>query len=485
MVKVTVLLTSYNHADYIEKSINSILNQTFKDYEFYIIDDCSTDNSWDIINKYNDKRIIKIKNKINMGSILNPELVRKFKGEYIAIAHCDDYWEPEKLAKQVKYLDQNEHVAACFTHVKLIDDYDNEVSVDNYVDFNLENRTRFEWLNYFFYKGNCLCHPSLMIRKKVQLNDNLFVYGMGACPDFYRWVKLCLKHDIYVYPEKLTCFRVRRSGMNTSGYNYNNIIRSAYDNSKVLYLYKSLSKEEFVNVFPNSKKFFVNNYFNSNFALARICIDEISNGYSIYFGLNCIFELLQNKKIKQELKKNYKYTIKNFINETGKYDVFKIIEKNFLQTSSIFYSFDGIYSEERKLSKQVLIRSDGSFNVLFNNLNLNVANIRFDPDEFNYRLYKDVKIFINGEETNFNTNASIIEGNTFKFYHTDPIFEINYKGEINEIYIIGKTQILETSYLLEEIKKMTKEEVLNDISLRKKLNKIKNKIKNKAKKIFY
>lgn len=478
MVKVTVLLTSYNHANYIEKSIDSILNQTFKDYELFIIDDCSTDNSWDIINKYNDKRIIKVKNNINKGSILNPELVRKFKGEYIAIAHCDDYWEPEKLAKQVTYLEQNEHIGACFTHVKLIDDYDNEVPVDNYVDFNLENRTRFEWLNYFFYHGNCLCHPSLMIRKKVQLDDNLFVYGMGACPDFYRWIKLCLKHDIYIYPEKLTCFRVRRSGMNTSGYNYNNIIRCAYDNSKILDLYKSIPSKEFMNVFPNSKKFCVNDYFNSNFALARICIDEISNGYTIYFGLNCIFELLQDEKIKRKLEENYKYTVKNFISETGKYDVFRTIEKNFVQISSVFYSFDGTYSEDKKISKQVLIRSDGSFSILFNNLNLNVTNVRFDPDEFNYRLYKDIKIFINGKEETFDTNASVVDGNSFEFYHTDPIFEINYKGKINEIYVTGKTKILDTSYLLEEIKQITKENVLDDMNQRKILNRIKNKIKN-------
>ena len=64
---VTVLLTSYNHGDYIRGSIESILNQTFKDFELYIIDDCSSDNSWDIIQEYKDDRIIAIRHEKNEG----------------------------------------------------------------------------------------------------------------------------------------------------------------------------------------------------------------------------------------------------------------------------------------------------------------------------------------------------------------------------------------------------------------------------------
>ena len=481
MTKVSILLTSYNHVDYVGESIESILNQTYKDYELYIIDDCSKDNSWDVINKYKDKRIIKIRNKCNKGSALTPELVKKFKGEYIAIAHCDDYWKEEKLEKQVEYLDNNKNIGACFTHVKLVDEKDNEITADNYVEFNVENRTRFEWLNHFFYKGNCLCHPSILIRKDVQLNDNLFIYGMGACPDFYRWVKLCIKHDIYIYPEKLTCFRIRRSGLNTSGYNYNNIIRCTYDNSKVLDLYKSLSKTDFLKVFPEAEKYCVNKYFNPIFALARICIDDIASNYCIYFGLNCIFDLLQNERTKKELAKYYEYTIKNFIFETGKYDTFKTIEKTYLQTSSIFYSFDGTYSEENKMTKQVLIQTDGSFNVLFNNLNLDVKKVRFDPDELNCRIYKNIKIFINGKEVEFSNNASVEKENTFAFYHSDPIFEMDYSGNLDEIYITGETEIIETNYLIDEITRIaeekTKMDITNEINQRKIVNRIKNKLK--------
>ena len=97
MPKVSVILTSFNHEKYLKESIDSVLNQTFKDFELFIIDDGSSDNSWDIIKSYNDKRIIKIKHEKNLGQNLTMELIKQFKGEYFAVAHCDDRWEKEKL----------------------------------------------------------------------------------------------------------------------------------------------------------------------------------------------------------------------------------------------------------------------------------------------------------------------------------------------------------------------------------------------------
>lgn len=94
---VTVLLTSYNHGDYIRGSIESILNQTFKDFELYIIDDCSSDNSWDIIQEYKDDRIIAIRHEKNEGGCTTRALYSGFKGKYFAMAHCDDMWELDKL----------------------------------------------------------------------------------------------------------------------------------------------------------------------------------------------------------------------------------------------------------------------------------------------------------------------------------------------------------------------------------------------------
>jgi Glycosyltransferases involved in cell wall biogenesis len=124
MPKVSVVLTSYNHEKYIKEAIDSVLNQTYTDFELIIWDDASTDNSWNIINCYNDKRIIKFRNEYNRRAVyaINNSISEVAKGEYIAIHHSDDVWEPAKLKKQVEFLDNNQGCGAVFTAASIIDD---------------------------------------------------------------------------------------------------------------------------------------------------------------------------------------------------------------------------------------------------------------------------------------------------------------------------------------------------------------------------
>ena len=477
MPKVTVLLTSYNHADYLERSINSVLNQTYKDFELIIIDDCSTDDSWNIINKYKDKRIKKIRNKQNKGSILTEKLVNSFNGTYFAVAHCDDMWEPSKLEKQINFLEKNKKYAACFTWVSLIDENDNKISSDNYLDFNVTNKNRFEWLNYFFYNGNCLCHPSVMIRTDIQKSEKLYANGMASLPDFYRWVKLCLKHEIYVYPEELSYFRIRKAGMNTSGYNFNNITRISFEICNILELYKNLSKEDFIKVFPQSKKYKKGKYFNLLYSLGRICIDEIGSNNYRFFGLNCIYDVLKDVEELSNIKKIYNYTLKEFALETGSIDVFNVLNEKNINSSSIYFSADKNYIEENKISKKYLVKNNNHFDILYDNLNLKDANLRFDPDEGKFQKYSDVVIYVNGNKVNYNTNGKIINNDEIEFYNLDPQFEFYYKGVINNIYITGKCQVLNNSYALaafqNDIKNQIEKKLINNMKSKRLTFKIK------------
>jgi glycosyltransferase involved in cell wall biosynthesis len=107
--KVTVLMSVYNGEEHLREAIDSILNQTYKNFEFLIIDDGSTDGSVNIIRSYLDPRIRLIKNKKNIGITrsLNKGL-KLARGEYIARMDDDDIAFPERLEKQVRFL--NEHV---------------------------------------------------------------------------------------------------------------------------------------------------------------------------------------------------------------------------------------------------------------------------------------------------------------------------------------------------------------------------------------
>lgn len=103
--KVSVILTSYNHSKYIRKSIESVLKQTYTDFELIIWDDASTDNSWNIISEYTDERIRAIRNESNQYMAYFRNAVSEVaQGEYIAIHHSDDVWGADKLEKQVAFL---------------------------------------------------------------------------------------------------------------------------------------------------------------------------------------------------------------------------------------------------------------------------------------------------------------------------------------------------------------------------------------------
>ena len=293
MPKVTVLLTSYNHEEFIADSIESILNQTYTDFELYIVDDCSMDNSWEVIQKYNDPRIIAIHHEKNMFGCSNREFYKNFKGQYFAMAHCDDLWELDKLEKQVKYLDEHPEAGACFSWVQLIDDYGNNYDNPDHPYskvFLEENMNRFEWLNHFFYNGNRLCHPSSLIRLNIQMNENLFPGGLGALPDFYRWIKLCLKHEIYVYPERLTKFRIHVDESNMSGQTPTNRIRVHNEFYQIAKLYGLIQDQsEFLKVFPEANEYVVDGKMNVDYALAP----EFKFPKPLYSSYEAIVELLK------------------------------------------------------------------------------------------------------------------------------------------------------------------------------------------------
>lgn len=101
---ISIIIPTYNRANLIGKSINSVLNQTFKDFEIIIVDDGSTDNTENIVKNFDDRRIRYIKNKRNKGACAARNAgIKIAKGKYIAFQDSDDEWLPEKLEKQIKF----------------------------------------------------------------------------------------------------------------------------------------------------------------------------------------------------------------------------------------------------------------------------------------------------------------------------------------------------------------------------------------------
>lgn len=121
--KVSVVMTAFNSSAYLPEAVESILNQTLSDFEFIIIDDCSTDNTWEILSNYaaSDTRLILVRNEENLGTAKSSNKgLCLAKGEYIARFDSDDIALPTRLQEQVKYMESNSSVALITTPVEYI-----------------------------------------------------------------------------------------------------------------------------------------------------------------------------------------------------------------------------------------------------------------------------------------------------------------------------------------------------------------------------
>lgn len=480
MSKVTVLLTSYNHENFIKETIDSILDQTFNDFEVYIIDDCSTDNSWEIIKSYNDKRIIKIRNTENKNNIVNHELFSKFQGEYFAMAHSDDTWDKTKLEKQVKYLDEHKNIAACFTWVELIDinskKFENSQHPYSKV-FNIHNRNKHQWLKEFYEHGNRLCHPSSMIRMSAQLKEDLFVYGMGSLPDFYRWVKLCLNNDIYIIEEKLTNFRIQNEDTKESGINQKNTIGINSDLINIAKLYTKINKNDFLNIFPKAKKYLIHNKINYEYAMAMTFLESNYKQFKLT-GLEILFNLLNNKESKSEIANLYNFQTKDLINLTRKYDIFNAINSDAWLSTNIWCFQDYLTNPQPSQSKYVFIQNE-DFYVEYAFKQNHCNKIRFDPDEQKFRVFWELEFYLNNNIISaepFGTKDINLENESIMFYTPDPQFYIDIpKGTCASNFIVkGKTRLLEPKEIEQHINSLVKPDSIRNQIKKKILNTIRN-----------
>ncbi|CAA9203643.1 hypothetical protein FLA105534_04823 [Flavobacterium bizetiae] len=200
--KITVLMPVYNCELYIKETIDSILDQTFTDFEFLIIDDASTDKTIDIIKAYNDSRIKLIVKPFNTGytNSLNHGL-KIAKGEYIARMDGDDISIVERFEKQVKLLDENIDVAVCGTLFNIIGTSNTVVVPQNHEDIKLG-----------MLKKCCLGHPTVMIRKSY-LEKFALNYDVTKEPaeDYDLWTRLLPMAKLHNLQEVLLSYRVHTS----------------------------------------------------------------------------------------------------------------------------------------------------------------------------------------------------------------------------------------------------------------------------------
>lgn len=257
MTKVSVIIPNFNCSQFLQRSIDSVLSQSIEDLEVLIIDDGSTDDSVSVIQNVTDPRVRSIIQPRNTGgaSALNIG-IRNTHAPLIAICNADDEWLPQKLATQLSFSDR-QSPGAIFSDCDWIDETGRSLSrqeVPEYNAFKVHNKSRSEWIRTL-YKINCLCHPSVLIRRQVYDDCGFYDNRFRQLPDFDMWLRLIQKFDIFVVPEKLVRFRLRTAGSNTSAVSPANSTRDANETALILEnFFRSLDENEFVRAFGSLKQ---------------------------------------------------------------------------------------------------------------------------------------------------------------------------------------------------------------------------------------
>ncbi len=200
---ISVIIPVYNREAFLPTAVTSVLNQTYKNIELLIIDDNSKDETYfSILNFLKDKRVSYYYLDKNFGvSYARNFGIKKAKGDYIAFLDSDDYWLPEKLEKQIKYMLKN-NFKICQT---------DEIWIRKGKFVNPKKKHR-KIEGDIFEKSLelCIVSPSaVLIKKEVFENIGLFDENMPACEDYDLWLRASLKYKIGLLNEKLI---VKRNG---------------------------------------------------------------------------------------------------------------------------------------------------------------------------------------------------------------------------------------------------------------------------------
>lgn len=396
MPRVSVVLSSYNHEKFIGAAIESVLNQTFSDFELIISDDCSTDRTWEIIQSYTDPRIKAVRAPKNARTQTFYAAVQMASGDYLAVHHSDDLWLPEKLEEQVRWLDAHPEHSLVFTWVRPLNEK-GESHADAHCTFNQRNKSRFEWLRFFFFYGNGLCHPSVCLRS--QYARTLYSsYGPTLTNDFQFWIKTCLEQDIYIIEEELIAFRMHEK--TDSGGSLKNSAHFSVELPLVLSLYLKLrSSEEWLSVFPELSEYQHPDGFVPQYGFARLCLQQYQNPSCIYFGLHLLVTLLADKYLRPEIERVYGFSTAQMATLMKQYDPFDITNR--LAPTGCFIPCVGgqpVWNASHAVSFN--IAPNGNYSVSLNFSDLKVAgpvdSVVFCPRQTLFCTNKITNCLVNG-----------------------------------------------------------------------------------------
>lgn len=335
MPLISVIIPSYNHSQFIVASIESVLCQENVEIELLIADDGSSDDTISVISKYqSNPKVTIFANKVNQGAgVVTDQLIRHSKGDYIALLNSDDFWEGKhKLSKQLKFLEENPSFGACFGKARFVDQSGksiNKLTMDFGDVFDKgKNRSRGEWLRYFLSYGNCLCHPTVLIRRECFEQLGTYKNSLRQLPDFDMWVNLLKHYDIHIFDDELVNFRIL-PGENASSNSNVNTIRTFNEHYLITKHYfegisEELLIEGFGDLIQRPDRLLDTNFLKCEVAFLLLKYDN--RWLEIVYkqvAIEMLYELLNDKVTHKILKEHYHFSDRDFYSLLGEMDCFR------------------------------------------------------------------------------------------------------------------------------------------------------------------
>lgn len=318
--EISVIMPAYNAEKYIAASIESVLSQTFKNFELLILDDASSDKTKEIVLSFakNDSRIIYVEKQSNHGpATLRNEGIHLAKGNFIALNDADDLSESTRFEKQIAVFKSQPNVAVCGSWILNFGE-----NMESHVFQAPENPTD---IKLTFLSYDCLANSSAMFRKSCVENIE---YQKEYVPaeDYKLWSEVILKHDFYIIQEALVHYRQHEN--NISKTKANNLASSDlkiktdlfqkifglqnedFDFKKLAHLFdllgyrKKISQSELLEFFEMSKKIIAINKEKKIFpeAMFQKRLEEALNKPFIYSKTSPLFVFELKQKFPNEFK---------------------------------------------------------------------------------------------------------------------------------------------------------------------------------------
>ncbi len=209
--KISVIMALYNGEKYVKQAIESILHQTFQDFEILVVDDASTDESFKAVQAIHDERIVLLRNEVNSGpSYSRNRAIREAKGDFLAILDADDVAMPERLEMQYEYMQKHDDVDAVGAYIREVDSEGKPLRA---VRFPISPD---ELKASFFFRCS-IVHSAAFIRRSFFIANNLFYDdSYTSSQDFEMWSRLIYVGKVATVGDYLVDYRISQGQISTA-----------------------------------------------------------------------------------------------------------------------------------------------------------------------------------------------------------------------------------------------------------------------------